>query len=114
MCFGDRPPAGATTELVQDGDVWVSRMGTLTLTARGQAGVWHVYDGAGRTYTFVEPAQLDNAGLWLLKSVSASGRSSICLNYQITTWPIDGGTGLEVDLTQLVYNTTSLRRGRFC
>ena len=96
---------GQTMELVLDGGVWVARSGTLELTVREIAGSWLAYDGKGRMYAFIRPANLGSTGLWLLKSVSVAGESSIELTYHITTWPLDGGVGTAIDLVRLTYNT---------
>jgi hypothetical protein len=41
-----------------------------------------------------------------LKSVSIAGGAHLQLTYQVTTWPIDGGHGIEINLTRINYNTT--------
>ncbi len=96
---------GQSVELVPKGSVWVARSGTLELTVRESAGSWLAYDGKGRTYTFIRPANLGSTGLWLLKSVSVAGGANIQLTYQITTWPLDGGVGTAIDLLRVAYNT---------
>ncbi len=54
--------------------------------------------------TFVQPAGFASTGLWLLKSITAAGGSSVVLTYQLTTWPLDGGTGIAIDLLRVAYN----------
>jgi RHS repeat-associated protein len=106
---------GGGGELVRDGDGWVLRSGTLEVAVRVKPPdtihpadiVFLAYDGAGRTYTFTKPPEFRNAGLWLLESVSSADGAIVQLTYQITKRPIDGGTGLEVNLTRIGYNTRS-------
>jgi hypothetical protein len=92
-------------ELIADGGTWVARSGTLELLVRENAGSWLAYDGKGATYTFVRPSDLGNAGIWLLKSVSLPGDINLQLTYQVTTWPLDSGTGNAIDLIRIDYNT---------
>lgn len=96
---------GQGIELIPNGQTWVARNGTLELTVRKSADTWLVYDGEGRTYTFIQPANIDKS-LWLLKSVSVAGGANVQLAYQINTWPIDGGSGIEINLIRIGYNTT--------
>ncbi len=86
-------------------ECWVARSGTLELMVRESAGAWLAYDGMGRTYTFTRPAVLGSTGLWLLKSISVAGGASIQINYQIATWPLNGGSGIAIDLHDIDYNT---------
>jgi hypothetical protein len=95
---------GQRLELMHDDNAWVARSGTLELIVRESAGSWLAYDGMGRTYIFQRPAELGSTGLWLLKSVTAAGSASLQLTYQITTWPLDGGHGIAIDLLRIDYN----------
>src|SRR5262245_23134734 len=97
---------GTGGELIRSGDAWVIRSGTLELTVRESGSAYFAYDGAGRTYTFLRPAQFGSAGLWLLDSVSSSGGASVRLSYQISSRLIAGGNGLEVNLARIAYNTS--------
>lgn len=96
---------GRSADLIQQGNQWVARLGTLELIVRQSGSAWLAYDGLGRTYTFERSKDLPNSGLWLLKSISAAGNSNVELTYQISSVPVDGGTGWEVDLTHISYNT---------
>jgi RHS repeat-associated protein len=109
---------GAGGDLVRHGDTLVVRTGTLELAVRESGGEFLAYDGAGRTYTFTQCTQFATytsrqceqfrrARLWLLKSVSTEGGASVQLTYELTTRPMPehGGTGLEVNLTRIAYNT---------
>lgn len=95
---------GQSLDLVPYGGAWVARSGTPQFTARESGGTWVAYDGEGRTYTFIRPPGLSGTGLWLLKSITTAGAASLQLTYQITTWPLDGGVGSEVNLVRVTYN----------
>lgn len=95
---------GSEVELIARGDVWVARNGTLELIARQDGDLWRVHDGEGRTYTFVRPAQLLRTGLWLLKSLETAG-AGLELFYQLDNRPIPGGSGIEISLIRVAYNT---------
>lgn len=95
---------GQTVDLIHEGDAWIARFGTLELAVRETSGGWLAYDGQGRTYGFESPPGLANTGLSLLKSISAAGGLNVELDYQLTTWPLDGGIGTAVDLVRVAYN----------
>ena len=97
---------GETTELMRDGAGWVARSGTLELTVRrsDNANVWLAYDGQGRTYQFTHPAELADAGLWLLESVTAKGGAQILLTYDVSNWSVTGGSETSIDLVRIDYN----------
>jgi RHS repeat-associated protein len=95
---------GQNIDLVRTGQTWVARSGTLALTARESGNSWLVYDGEGRTFTFVRPPNIGTAGLWLLKSVSRAGGARVDLTYAINAVAVTGGGGFEISLTQLQYN----------
>jgi RHS repeat-associated protein len=95
---------GREVELIPSGTVWVARTGTLELTARQDGDRWRVHDGEGRMYTFVRPAQLPHTGLWLLKSIEVAG-AGLELFYQLDSRPIPGGSGIEISLIRVAYNT---------
>jgi RHS repeat-associated protein len=97
---------GQTVHLVREGPLWVARNGTLALVAHETSYGWVVHDGEGRTYTFVRPSNMGAVGLWLLKSVATSGGASVELTHEISTWPVNGGSGFQINLTRLRYNTT--------
>ena len=96
---------GQSADLILQGDQWVARLGTLELIVRQSGSAWLAYDGLGRIYTFEKSKDLPNSGLWLLKSISAAGNANVELTYQISSGPIDGGTGWEIDLSHISYNT---------
>ena len=95
---------GQNIDLIQDGDVWHARFGTLALVVRQDGNEWHAYDGEGRTYTFEQAAVMANSGLWLLKNITDSNGWSMVLYYELTTWPLNGGTGTAIDLIRVDYN----------
>ncbi|HKR23157.1 MAG TPA: VCBS repeat-containing protein, partial [Pyrinomonadaceae bacterium] len=95
---------GQRTELIFDGQAWVARIGTLELNVRDGGSSWIVYDGNGRIYTFMQPTQLANTGLWLLKFVHEPGGNKLELTYRLNTWAIEGGTGTEINLINIAYN----------
>lgn len=98
---------GQGGELIHDGSLWVARYGTLALTVRQSGDDWLAYDGQGRTYRFVRAAGLGANGFWLLKSISAPSGAIVELTYRITTWPVSGGVGVQIDLLRLDYNTST-------
>jgi len=98
---------GESADLVQQGDIWVARVGTLELIVRQGGSSWFAYDGQGRIYTFESPAGLANRGLWLLKSISAAGNTNVLLTYMVASSPVDGGSGTSIDLARITYNTHS-------
>ncbi len=99
---------GQSVDLIGDGSGWFARTGTLELRVRQVGKLWFAYDGQGRTYTFERPAALASTSVWLLKSIRAGGGAELTLSYQITTWPIDGGTGTGIDLVHIAYNTHAM------
>jgi RHS repeat-associated protein len=98
---------GQRAELLQDGNVWIARYGTLELSVIESAGSWLAYDGKGRTYTFAPATELDNRSLWLLRSISGPGEANVQLTYRIITYSLDGGVGYEIDLINIDYNTST-------
>jgi RHS repeat-associated protein len=96
---------GQTADLIQQGDEWVARVGTLELIVRQEGSLWHAYDGQGRTYTFERPTGLPNARIWLLKSISAAGGTTVSLVYDVSSVPINGGVGTSINLVDIEYNT---------
>ncbi len=101
---------GQSADLIQQGELWVARVGTLELTVRQNGNSWFAYDGQGRTYDFESQSTL--AGLWLLKSISAAGGTTVQLSYDITELPINKGTpgiegtsGTAINLVSIAYNS---------
>jgi hypothetical protein len=101
---------GQSAELVQQGDDWVARSGTLELTVRESGNSWLAYDGMGRTFTFMRPPDFGSTGLWLLKSITGPKGESVELTYEISTLPLDGGVGLAINLVRLDYNVHPTER----
>lgn len=95
---------GQGSELVRDGENWVSRIGTLELSVRQNSDSWVADDGTGRLYTFVQLVGLRNTGLWLLQSITAPGGARLELTYNMYGWGLNGGQGIEVDLGKITYN----------
>lgn len=95
---------GRTMDLVPKGQTWVARYDAPDLFLREQNGTWVMYDGQGKTWTFVEPAALAGAGLWLLQSISAPGGSTVQLEYSVSTPALTGGSGVSIELARVLYN----------
>lgn len=96
---------GRTIDLVRRENEWVARDGAPQLLAQELPnGDWSVQDGNGLVYRFSQPAQLRNAGLWLLKAVTSANGAQLELTYQLNDWPIDGTNAVELNLTAIAYN----------
>ncbi len=96
---------GRTIDLVRRENEWVARDGAPQLLANEMPnGDWSVQEGNGLAYRFSQPAQLRNAGLWLLKSVNSANGAQLELTYQLNDWPIDGTNAVELNLTAIAYN----------
>src|SRR6202451_3674409 len=106
---------GQSTDLLQQGNEWVARVGTLELIVRQSGNLWYAYDGQGRTYTFEFPPTLPNSGIWLLKSISAAGGAMVTLGYSSGSVPLNGGLGTSINLVNIQYNIApSLGNGIGC
>ncbi|WP_240359176.1 RHS repeat-associated core domain-containing protein [Pyxidicoccus trucidator] len=94
----DLVPRGPMVNGVQE---WVVRYDSPELLLREQNGGWVMYDGQGRTWTFVER---NPTGLWLLDSISGPGGASVKLEYAIG-YPVEyAGQAVAIDLLRVLYN----------
>lgn len=96
---------GQSMELVLNGSDWIARSGTLELIVRQSGSTWLAYDGSGRTYTFIRPANFGATGLWLLDSIRGAGGATVQLTYQINTQSANGGFGIGINLADISYNS---------
>jgi hypothetical protein len=95
---------GQQFDLVRKGPAWVPRRAAPEISVREQHGRWVLFDGQGRTYTFVTPTALAGTNVWLLSTVSGAGGLQMQLDYDITKPTLIGGSGIAIDLVHIRYN----------
>ena len=92
---------------------WIAQRGHPQLEVREtNSEIMVMYDGEGRTYTFDNrrPAggHLANRKLYLLTTIGDVTGNTVQLNYAAPDVALpNGGTGVEVDLTDILYNSPS-------
>jgi len=96
---------GNSLNLVRTATGYAARSDAPAVVARQQGdGTWVVFDGAGHTYSFTVAAATGSVSMWLLKTVTGVGGSSLVLEYSIAAPTVPGGGGLAIDLTTVSYN----------
>jgi RHS repeat-associated protein len=105
---------GVGTKMVPEGTGYVPQRGNASLRAEKSGDTWRVYDGDGRTYTFVRPTNGDGGPLlpdtWLLESIEGMrSNSKVELVYEVTPRTFTGPdrSGVSIDLVRVKYNHSS-------
>ncbi|WP_415835040.1 RHS repeat-associated core domain-containing protein [Corallococcus soli] len=84
---------------------WVPRHDAADVLLKESAGLWTMYDGDGRAWTFTQPPSLSGTGLWLLTSITGADNTAVQLDYDVSVLSAPGVLqGLTLDLKQVRYN----------